>query len=117
MQEVAKKRILILRNPKGTDEKGKFVWKESDLQKWLKENKAKIKGYEFGQHDGQFVIDFDEFLESFKHTYLSLDNTDWSHVYFLRLDDRTERKTKPGKNKHCGEKCIRHEFTIESKVD
>ena len=51
-QEVAGRRLVVVRNPWGREEKEKLGWKDDDLKKWLDEKGGEIKDYKFNVNDG-----------------------------------------------------------------
>ena len=56
-----------------------------------------------------FHIEFAEYVQYFKETYATMDDTKWYSSSFLKLNDST---IPTGSCPHCGAKCTRHELAI-----
>ena len=58
----------------------------------------------------------EDYFTNFDGTIFTVDNTDWSSAYFLRLkDDKTGAR--PGVYTWCGKDCIRHTLHLKSSIE
>ena len=64
--------------------------------------------------DGLFYTSIEDFYESLESTFINYDTSEWSHGYFLMLDDPAPRN---GRDRNCGYRCTRHKVVITSEVD
>jgi len=63
--------------------------------------------------NGQFFMDFNEYLKLMDYTYINYDTTEWSQDYFMMWDDPAEQS---GTTEICGETCTQHRLFIMSDI-
>ena len=104
-------RLVQLRNP--------FAWEwyqgpwSDESSEWTEQFKQEVGHTK--ANDGTFFMPFNKFKTEFDSTTVNNDMSQWKgRADWLKLNDNTNN---PGRNKRCGKKCTRHEFTLTSSVD
>ena len=110
-------KLIKMRNPHGEDSYT-GDWSDNDFN-WTTLSRKEQAKYNIKANDGIFWIDHKNFFDSFKFTFFTFDNTNWSNAYFLKLNDDSAEKN-PAKYQGtlpwCGANCTRHILTLKSSV-